>query len=85
MLQIEKVFGSANPNPAEVEKAKRVLRVRTIVHECVVEFWSLTMEADYSFIYLENCRIMSKLLWMQLQGLKKCQTGKAVIFEKGPF
>lgn len=28
LQQVEKVFGSVNPNPAEVEKAKRVLRVR---------------------------------------------------------
>jgi len=31
---VEKVFGSVNPNPAEVEKAKRVLRVRTIYMCC---------------------------------------------------
>jgi hypothetical protein len=26
LKEVEKVFGSVNPNPAEVEKAKRVLR-----------------------------------------------------------
>ena len=38
LSQVEKVFGSVNPNPAEVEKAKRVLRVRSIfIH---VLLWS---------------------------------------------
>lgn len=46
--QVEKVFGASHPDPTEIEKAKRVLKVRTkhrlrFAWPCIFSFVAMIM------------------------------------------
>lgn len=76
--QVEKVFGASHPDPAEIEKAKRVLKVRTkhLLHFALPYIFSFIAMIVMGIL---NCRSMNKHWLMQLQSLKMHLMVKVVI------
>lgn len=68
---MEKVFALSHPDPHELEKAKRMLKVRPFIH-CSVCLPSLLTACELllSAQLFARCRSMNRHLSRQLQGLQ---------------
>lgn len=77
--QVEKVFTANPPDPIEMEKAKKMLKV-SINHFLSSSFiFYLSLISTMIIALLLKCRNMNRLLLMQLPGSEMCLREKVVI------
>ena len=76
---MERVFSASQPDPSELEKAKKMLKVRYVMHSLFLSLsLSLSLANFDSCIHL-LCRIMNRHSLMQLPGLLMHLMVKVVI------